>query len=75
MASGLGLAAHVLDADAVVVGMGPGVVGTGTRLGTTGIEVAPILDSVAAMGGRPCCACGPRTATPGTATAACRTTP
>jgi hypothetical protein len=52
VASGLGLAAHVLDADAVVVGMGPGVVGTGTRLGTTGIEVAPILDTVAAMGGR-----------------------
>lgn len=53
VASGLGLAAHVLDADAIVVGMGPGVVGTGTRLGTTGIEVAPILDTVAALGGRP----------------------
>ena len=53
VASGIGLAAHVLDADAVVVGMGPGVVGTGTRLGTTGIEVAPILDTVAALGGTP----------------------
>jgi hypothetical protein len=53
VASALGLAAHVLDADAVVVGMGPGVVGTGTRLGTTGIEVAPILDTVAALGGTP----------------------
>ncbi len=52
VASALGLAAHVLRADAVVVGMGPGVVGTGTRLGTTGIEVAPILDLVHSLGGR-----------------------
>lgn len=53
VASGIGLAAHVLHAEAVVVGMGPGVVGTGTRLGTTGIEVAPVLDAVSAMGGTP----------------------
>lgn len=53
VASALGLAAHTLQADAVVVGMGPGVVGTGTRWGTTGIEVAPILDTVAALGGTP----------------------
>ena len=33
--------------------MGPGVVGTGTTLGTTAIEVAPILDAAAALGGRP----------------------
>lgn len=52
VASALGLAAHTLGADAVVVGMGPGVVGTGTRLGTTGIEVAPILDLVQSLGGR-----------------------
>jgi len=51
--SGLGLARHVLHADAIVVGMGPGVVGTGTALGTTAIEVAPILDSVARLGGTP----------------------
>ena len=53
VASALGLAVHTLGADAVVVGMGPGVVGTGTRLGTTGIEVASILDTVDALGGRP----------------------
>ena len=53
VASGLGLAVHALGAEAVVVGMGPGVVGTGTHLGTTAIEVAPILDAVAALGGRP----------------------
>ncbi|HTO01287.1 MAG TPA: DUF3866 family protein [Microthrixaceae bacterium] len=49
----LGLAVHTLGADAVVVGMGPGVVGTGTTLGTTAIEVAPILDAVADAGGIP----------------------
>ncbi len=49
----LGLAVHTLGADAVVIGMGPGVVGTGTALGTTAIEVAPILDYVANVGGVP----------------------
>ena len=53
VASALGLAAHTLHADAIIVGMGPGVVGTGTRLGTTAIEVAPILDTVVALGGTP----------------------
>jgi hypothetical protein len=47
------LAASRLDADAVIVSMGPGITGTGTRLGTTGIEVASIVDQVAALGGRP----------------------
>jgi hypothetical protein len=32
--------------------MGPGITGTGTALGTTGVEVASILDQVEAMGGR-----------------------
>lgn len=40
-------------ADAVVVGPGPGVVGTGTRLGFSGIEVAAVLDATAALGGVP----------------------
>ena len=51
--SALGLAVHALGADAVVVVMGPGVVGTGTELGTTAVEVAPALDAAAALGGRP----------------------
>lgn len=51
--SALGLARHVLSADAVVVGMGPGVVGTGTEMGTTAVEVASILDLSAKRGGRP----------------------
>ncbi|MEZ5239824.1 MAG: DUF3866 family protein [Microthrixaceae bacterium] len=51
--SALGLAAHVLRADAVVVGMGPGVVGTGTSMGTTAIEAAALLDAASARGGTP----------------------
>lgn len=51
--SALGLAVHTLGADAVVVAMGPGVVGTGTGLGTTAVEVAPVLDVVERIGGTP----------------------
>ncbi|MDQ2648874.1 MAG: DUF3866 family protein, partial [Actinomycetota bacterium] len=51
--SALVLARHVQQADVVVVAMGPGVVGTGSRLGTTALETAAILDGVAALGGRP----------------------
>ncbi len=51
--SALALARHVLGADVVIVGMGPGVVGTGSTLGTTAVEVAAALDSAAALGGRP----------------------
>ena len=49
----LPLARHVLAADAIVVAMGPGVVGTGTSLGTTSVEVAQILDLARKMGGTP----------------------
>ncbi len=52
-ASALGLARHVLEADAIVVCMGPGVVGTGTAMGTTGIEAASLLDTASARGGNP----------------------
>ncbi|HWL65264.1 MAG TPA: DUF3866 family protein [Actinomycetota bacterium] len=38
-------------ADAIVVAMGPGGVGTGTRLGYSGIEQAQVLDAAAALGG------------------------
>jgi len=51
--SALLLAAQRLQADAVVVGMGPGVVGTGTPYGTTAVEVAAALDAAAALGGLP----------------------
>jgi hypothetical protein len=49
----LALARHRLEADAIVVGMGPGVAGTGSALGTTAVEAAPALDAAAALGGRP----------------------
>jgi Protein of unknown function (DUF3866) len=51
--SALLLARSVLDADIVVVGMGPGVVGTGTGLGTTAVEAAAVLDAASALGGDP----------------------
>ena len=51
--SALSLARHVLDAELIVVGMGPGVVGTGSTLGTTSLEAAAALDAVAALDGRP----------------------
>ena len=49
--SALSIARHVLAADAIVVSMGPGAVGTGTALGTTSLEVGTVLDAVDAMGG------------------------
>ncbi len=51
--SALTVARHLGDAELVIVGMGPGVVGTGSTLGTTAVEVATILDTAAALGGRP----------------------
>lgn len=51
--SALALARHVVGADVVIVAMGPGVVGTGSALGTTSVEVAAVLDGAAALGGRP----------------------
>jgi hypothetical protein len=50
--SAMVLARHVLDADVIVVGMGPGVVGTGSALGTTSVEAATILDTADALAGR-----------------------
>ncbi len=40
-------------ADVIVAGMGPGVVGTGTKLGTTALEQGQLLDAAGALGGRP----------------------
>jgi len=41
------------DGDAVVVAPGPGVVGTGSRLGFGGLEVATVIDAATVLGGRP----------------------
>lgn len=50
--SGLLAARWVLNADAAIVAMGPGVVGTGTPFGTTAIEVGQHADVVSLLAGR-----------------------
>lgn len=42
-----------VEADVIVIGPGPGVVGTDSRLGYSGVEVAAALDATAALGGTP----------------------
>jgi len=51
--SALVVARRVVRADVAVVAMGPGVVGTATRLGYSALEVGPALDAVEWLGGRP----------------------
>ncbi len=55
--SALALAGHVVGADLVIVGMGPGVVGTASSLGTTAVEVAGVVDAAARMGARVALCC------------------
>lgn len=43
----------VVEADAVVVAQGPGVLGTGTRWGFSGVEVGEVINAVSTLGGRP----------------------
>ena len=51
--SALAVARHIVGADAAVVAMGPGIVGTASRLGFSGIEVGPVLDAATGLGGVP----------------------
>ncbi|MEW6447685.1 MAG: DUF3866 family protein [Bacillota bacterium] len=51
--SGLLAAKYAAGADLIVVGMGPGVVGTGTRFGTTAVEQGEIVNAAYILGGRP----------------------
>jgi hypothetical protein len=51
--SALAVAKYVANADIAIVAMGPGIVGTATRLGFSGMEVAQVLDATAALEGRP----------------------
>jgi hypothetical protein len=51
--SALVVARQVASADVAIVAMGPGIVGTNTRLGFSGLEVGPILDAAAALHGVP----------------------
>jgi hypothetical protein len=43
----------ILKADVAIVAMGPGIVGTGTRFGFSGVEQGQIVDAVNCLGGRP----------------------
>lgn len=51
--SALIAAKHVAKADLCLVMMGPGIVGTGTRYGYSGIEVGELVNAVYALGGIP----------------------
>ncbi|MEA2485388.1 MAG: hypothetical protein QOD46_499 [Actinomycetota bacterium] len=51
--SGLAAAHVVGGADVTIVGMGPGLAGTSTTLGFSGIEQGQVLDAATALGGRP----------------------
>jgi hypothetical protein len=50
--SALVAARHVAGADIAVVGMGPGVVGTATKLGYSALEVGAVLGATTLLGGR-----------------------
>ena len=51
--TGLITAKEIAKADVVFVSMGPGIAGTGTKYGFTGIEQGQILDAVKKLGGTP----------------------
>lgn len=53
--NGLIGAKEILKCDICIVSMGPGIVGTGTRYGFTGIEQGKIIDAVNTLGGRAIC--------------------
>lgn len=51
--TGLIAAKRVAEADVIVVSMGPGIVGTGTTYGFTGVEQGEIINAVNILEGRP----------------------
>jgi hypothetical protein len=55
--SALALARHVTGAELAIVGMGPGVVGTASGLGTTAVEAAAVVDAAHALGARVALCC------------------
>jgi hypothetical protein len=50
--SGLIAASVALKADVIIITMGPGIVGTGTKWGTTALEQGEIINAVNILGGR-----------------------
>lgn len=51
--TGLLACKHVLGADIILVAMGPGIVGSGSRFGFTGVEQGEIINAVNILGGYP----------------------
>lgn len=51
--SGLLAARHVAKADVIVCMLGPGVAGTGTPYGFSGVQLAEVIHAVTALGGVP----------------------
>jgi len=51
--TGLIAAKEVARADVIIVAMGPGIVGTGTRYGFSGIEQGEVINAVNILGGKP----------------------
>lgn len=51
--NGLIAAKEILKGDVTIISMGPGIVGSGTKYGFTGIEQAYIIDAINNLGGFP----------------------
>lgn len=51
--TGLIAAKEILKGDATIITMGPGIVGTGTKYGFSGIEQGQIIDATNTLGGKP----------------------
>ncbi len=62
--SALAIARHVASADVAIIAPGPGIVGTNTALGTSGIDIGAQLDAVGALGGIPIAALRASTSDP-----------
>jgi Protein of unknown function (DUF3866) len=46
-------AKHILQADVIIVIMGPGIAGTGTQFGHTGLEAGELVNAVSILQGKP----------------------
>lgn len=46
-------ARHIYKADVIIATMGPGIAGTGTKLGHSGVEVGELINAVSILAGKP----------------------
>ena len=51
--TGLIAAKEILKGDVTIITMGPGIVGTGTKYGFSGVEQGQIIDAINTLGGNP----------------------